>query len=168
MRSHFGVARVAVSMKWTWFVLPFTLAACEPQARDSRLAPDTAQPSAAPTPHASEERGGLVASPEKLAGEYRVAGVDGEAVDLPYAITASIGTSRIHVVADCVNIAWEYRLVDGILATERASVEGCARGLQPIEAALAAALDGADRVVRTPANGYEFTGSGPSATLFSQ
>lgn len=156
-------------MKWTPIALLVVLAACEPAGQTPQSAVSS------PTPpleiadaNTRLDRGGLITSSEQLVGEYRVAGVQGQAVDLPYAITASIRPARIHVVADCVNLAWDYRLVDGILTTAPAAVESCGRGLAPIEATLAATLDGADRIVRTPANGFEVTGSGRSATLFRQ
>ncbi len=109
-----------------------------------------------------------ISSATEIAGEYRVAGVDGSDIDLPHAVTASIDAQRIHLVSDCVNLAWSYTLGDGVLATETAPVEGCARGLDPTEQALLAAFDVADTVRRTPANALEFSGGGHSVTLFSQ
>ena len=128
-------------------------------------------PEPAPIPDAetgSAPAGELVASSESLAGEYRVAGVGGKEIDLPYAITASVSADRIHLVADCVNLAWSYHFEDGILATERVAVEGCGRGLTAEEEALAAAFDGADQVSRLPSGAYEISGRGPSAMLFTQ
>jgi hypothetical protein len=129
------------------------LAACRPAAEESPAQPEQpSQPAAVP----------------ELAGEYRVAGVDGSDIDLPHAITASIDEERIHLVSDCVNLAWTYRFEGARLATETAAVEGCARGLEPAEQALLAAFDVADAVRRTPANALEFSGGGHSVTLFSQ
>ena len=99
-----------------------------------------------------------------LAGEYRVAGVDGQGIDLPYGISASISGDRIHVTADCVNMAWSYRFENGALATERVPVESCARGLTREEQAIAEAFDTATAVVLNRANGFEFTGDGSSVT----
>jgi hypothetical protein len=108
------------------------------------------------------------ASLTEFAGEYRVAGIDGGEIDLPHAITASIDGERIHLVSDCVNLAWSYRFEAGLLATERVPVESCARGLEPVEQELLAALDVADSVRRTPANAVEIGGGGHAVTLFSQ
>ncbi|MGX7894078.1 hypothetical protein [Tsuneonella sp. HG222] len=116
----------------------------------------------------STPAGEPVAPSESLAGEFRVAGVGGNEINLPYAITASVSADRIHLVADCVNLAWAYRFEDGKLATERVAVEGCGRGLTMEEEALAAAFDGADKVSRLPSGAYEITGRGPSAMLFTQ
>lgn len=104
----------------------------------------------------------------EIAGEYRVAGVDGAEINLPHAVTASIDGERIHLTSDCVNLAWSYHLAGGTLATQRVPVEGCGRGLDPIEHELIAALDVADAVRRTPANALELSGSGHAVTLFSQ
>ena len=112
---------------------------------------------------------GNVVSPEQLAGEYRVAGVAGQDLNLPYGITASVTADTIHLTADCVNVEWGYTLdADGSLSTLRVPTEGCARGLNEVEEALVEAFDGAERVSRTASNGYEFSGRGPTATLFTQ
>lgn len=104
----------------------------------------------------------------ELAGEYRVAGVDGSDIDLPHAVTASISADRIHLVSDCVNLAWAYTLEGAALTTERVPVESCARGFEPTELALLAAFDVVDSVRRTPANAVEFSGGGHSVILFGQ
>ena len=104
----------------------------------------------------------------RLAGEYRIAGVDDAPIDLPYGITASISADRIHVVADCINAAWSYRFDGPRLVTERVPVEGCARGLTPQEEAVIAAFDTASSVSINRANGRDFTGGGHKVTLFSQ
>lgn len=156
----------------------FVLGACTPTAEepaDESLAAQeapTVTMSATPTPAPSEPQ--PAAPPAnalpagELPGEYRLAGVDGGDIDLPYAISASIEGGRIHVVADCINMAWSYTYTGGRLATRRVPVEGCARGLTAEEQAVAAALDGARQAVRTPSNGIELSGGGRSVTLFSQ
>lgn len=103
-----------------------------------------------------------------LAGEYRVAGVNGADVNQPYAITASISAERIHVVADCINLAWRYEQQGDTVSTERVAVEGCGRGLTVAEEAVTAAFDSARTVARTPGNALEFRGPGHAVTLFSQ
>ena len=109
-----------------------------------------------------------VAAAPALAGEYRVAGIDGSEIDLPHAVTASIDSQRIHLTSDCINLAWSYRFEGEALTTERVPVEGCGRGFAPVEQELLAAFDAADTVARTPANAIEFSGGGHSVTLFSQ
>ena len=109
-----------------------------------------------------------IASAAQLAGEYRVAGIDGADINLPHAITASIDGERIHLTSDCVNLAWNYRFEGEQLVTEQVPVESCARGLEPTEQELLAALDVADAVRRTPANAVEISGGGHAVTLFAQ
>jgi hypothetical protein len=141
------------------------LAACQPAAERDAPEPAVSSTPAEPTPALS----GNAVPPEQLAGEYRVAGVGGQGIDLPYGITASITADRIHLTADCVNVEWGYTMdADGSLSTLRVPTEGCARGLNEIEEALVEAFDGAERVSRTASNGYEFSGRGPTATLFTQ
>ena len=141
------------------------LAACQPAAERDAPEPAVSSTPADPTPVPS----GNGVSPEQLAGEYRVAGVGGRDINLPYGITASVTADTIHLTADCVNVEWGYtRNADGSLSTLRVPTEGCARGLNEVEEALVEAFDGAERVSRTASNGYEFSGRGPTATLFTQ
>lgn len=138
---------------------PLLLAACTaapPAKREASPAPSPTQASVAPAANVA------------LPGEYRVAGVDGREIDQPYAITASVTASRIHVTADCLNFAWSYSRQGDRIATERVAVEGCGRGPTPAEEAVVAAFDAAERVARSPANGIELSGPGHTVTLFSQ
>jgi hypothetical protein len=135
----------------TALLAAFALAACRPAGDEAPVAPEPPALAAA-----------------ELAGEYRVAGVDATDIDLPHAITASISADRIHIVSDSVNLAGADTQQGAALTTQRVPVEGCARGYEPAEMALLAALDVADSVRRTPANAIEFSGDGHSVTLFSQ
>ena len=110
----------------------------------------------------------IIASSEALAGEYRIAGIDGEDVNLPHAITASIAGDRIDVQSDCIRFAWSYRFEDRLLVTEPAAVASCRRALLPLERALSEAVEAADVVRRTPTGGIELSGSGRSVMLFGQ
>ena len=131
---------------------------------------ETVIPVPSPTrrPATEEPSTNRITATADLAGEYRVAGVDGQGIDLPYGISASISGDRIHVTADCVNMDWSYRFENGAQATERVPVESCARGLTREEQAIAEAFDTATAVVLNRANGFEFTGDGSSVTLFTQ
>jgi hypothetical protein len=131
------------------------VAACQPNEDVPSGTPDEADSS-------------IIATPEALAGEYRVAGVDGQDVDLPHGIAASITADRIEVQSDCIRFAWSYRFEDRLLVTEQAPVASCRRALLPEERALSEAIESADVVRRTPENGIELSGSGRSVTLFSQ
>jgi hypothetical protein len=147
------------------------LAACEsepgpvpaesPRPASSAATEAPAPPSPTPLPAAITDAAALV-------GEYRVAGVGGQDINLPHGITASISDGGIHVVSDCVNLSWSWSFEGARLVTERVPVEGCGRGLLPEEDAIAAAFDEATAVVRTPSNGIEFTGENGSVLLFSQ
>ena len=129
-------------------------------SKDPTAAPAANRTVAEPSDH--------IVSAARLAGEYRIAGVDDAPLDLPYGITASISADRIHVVADCINAEWSYRFEGSRLVTERVPVEGCARGLTPEEEGVIAAFDAASSVSINRANGRDFTGGGHKVTLFSQ
>ncbi len=133
------------------------LAACQPSEETLRRAPD-----------GTELTSSIIASPEALVGEYRVAGIDGADVDLSHGITASITDERIDVQSDCIRFAWAYRFEEQLLVTEQAPVASCRRSLLPEERAWVAAMEAADVVRRTPANGLEFSGGGRSLLLFGQ
>lgn len=154
-----------------WLGALLWLAACAPATDESAQegigTPETAVPLPDPTaPSAAIAAHALSAG--ELPGEYRLAGVDGKDIQLSYGITASIDGERIHLVADCVNMAWRYTFADGRLVTARAPAESCARGLTAEEEAIVAALDSAEQAVRTPANGIELSGGNHTVTLFSQ
>ena len=104
----------------------------------------------------------------ELIGEWRVAGVDGQAIDLPYGITASITGDRIHIVADCINLAWTYAAESGTIETERVPVESCGRGMTTQEEAIVAAIDSATGFGRIPPNAVEIFTTGRRVTLYSQ
>lgn len=133
----------------------FALGACQP-AED------------APASTSNLDSTSIIASPEAFAGEYRVAGVDGMDLNLPHGVTAVIDESRIEVASDCIRFAWTYRFEAQMLVTEQAPVASCRRAVLPLEQALSDAVEAADIVRRTPANGVELTGGGRSLTLFNQ
>ena len=142
-------------------IIPFitlaALAACAPVIPES--------PAPENRPAIAE---GVIISPAALVGEYRVAGVDGQDINLPHGITASISDDEIEVQSQCIRFKWAYTISEGDLTASRVPMVSCRRGLYPEEEAIARAFDQAARAQRTPANGIEFVGAGHSVTLFSQ
>jgi hypothetical protein len=143
------------------------LAACSPAPFDradsggDRPAPEgTGAPTVSPTPVGS------------LTGEYRVAGIDGEALDLPFALTLSIDDRSIVNEGVCGGDAWDYRLegTDLTLTRTRSPDPACLATVRvdPVVFRLPAAIDAATRAERTPSNGIELSGGGHSVTLYSQ
>ena len=125
-------------------------------------APDAPAPSPSPTSEA-------ITDAENLVGDYRVAGVDGRDIDLPYGITARISEVAIIVEADCMKLSWSYFFEGASLVTEQLFPrDNCGRKLVPEEEAIVAAFNGATAVGRTPANGIEFAGENGWVVLFSQ
>lgn len=138
-------------------IIVAALAACAPVATD---------PSAPGNNPADAD--GVIMATAALAGEYRVAGVDGGDINLSHGISASISEQQIEVLSQCIRFKWTYALADGVLATERTPSMSCRRALLPEEEAISRAFDDAVQVRRTPANGIEFSGEGHTVTLFSQ
>lgn len=102
-------------------------------------------------------------------GEYRIAGVDGAELDLPYGLTARLNEVGIMIEADCLVLSWVYFFEGTSLVTEQLSARAsCGRRLLPAEEAVVTALNSANTVSRTAANGLEFSGGGHSVLLFSQ
>lgn len=122
----------------------------------------------------------LFPAPASIIGEYRVAGIDGEALDQPYGVALSITESEISFEPRCAGFVWTYTYApDGTLTTERhpdyggevapdGSVVACAVGLRPTDIALGKAIDAVERAGRTPANAIELSGGGHTVTVFSQ
>jgi hypothetical protein len=125
--------------------------------------PAVARSSPSPAPTAADAEPATA-----IEGEYRIAGVNGQDINQPYAITASISSGRIHVTADCINLGWDYTLEGAAISTKRVAVEGCGRGMTAAEEAITTAFDAARTVVRTPSNSIEFRAPGHTVTLFSQ
>ncbi len=138
------------------------LAACQPAAEAPLASASNVNGTSTPV-DASKP----VAAAE-LPGEYRVGGVDAGGIDLPHAITASIGQTRIDLRSGCIRYAFGYRLDGGRIMTEALPAPSCRRALYPEERALEAAFLAARTVRRSPAYGIVFEGEGRSVTLFSQ
>lgn len=140
------------------------LAACSP-------ANDTAPPQAPPVETASD-RGSPNVAVATLVGEYRVAGIDGAAIDAPFGLALSIWDNRITFDAPCGGFAWDYRLDGTRFATTRAVSPDPAClarvRIHHLVLDLAGALDAVTRAERTPSNGIELSGADRSVTLYSQ
>jgi hypothetical protein len=134
--------------------------AADPSPTEAREPANAAGPA---PPAEAEPRTSL-----RLAGEYRIAGVDDGDINLPHGISATIGTNRIDVVSQCVEMAWSYRLDGTALQTTRLPVVSCDRARYPEEEAIEAAFTAAREVERTEHNGISFSGGGRSVVLFAQ
>jgi len=127
-----------------------------------------APPVSPPSGVATDQR---LAVPEALAGEYRVAGVDGQPLDASFGIAISIDAETISYDPRCAGFVWSYRYENGSLETGRPSGPAqavCEIAMPPELTQLAGVLDSAERARRTPENGIEISGAGRSVTLFSQ
>jgi hypothetical protein len=147
-------------------ILAAALGACAPQP----LLPEQAEPAPSPVVPAPA----LVAS---LAGEWRVAGVDGQPFDEPYGLALSGSDTELWWSPRCAGFVRSYRIegaearfgaVAGVPASDGRPAPVCLIAVPARLGAVFAAIDAADRVVRTPANGIEISGGGHSLLLFSQ
>ena len=112
-----------------------------------------------------------------LAGEWRVAGIDGKSFDESYGLALSADDSTIWWAPRCAGYERSYEL-DGIhahfaLTDAEFHKDGsprivCQIGIPSRLPEVFRAIDSADRVVRTPSNAIEISGGGHSLTLFSQ
>ena len=118
-------------------------------------------------------------APTTLAGEWRVAGIDGAPFDEPYGLALSADHRRIWWEPQCAGVARGYRIVDGRITVGPdpdlpprrpgdATRAVCAIGLPERLDDVMRALDGAETIRRTPQNGIEISGGGHGLTLFSQ
>jgi hypothetical protein len=116
---------------------------------------------------------------ETLAGEWRVAGIDGAEFNEPYGLALSGNADELWWRPRCAGMARSYRISGGAVsfgppAGTQPSSSGappppvCAIGLPPRLAEVMRALDAASTVGRTSSNGIEISGGGHSVLLFSQ
>lgn len=139
------------------------------------LAACRSEPPAAPPPPPAGDRA-LVAS---LAGEWRVAGIDGKPFDEPYGLALSGDAEEIWWAPRCAGLVRTYRIAGTAFAAGPAKGSGatrpgepgpavCAIGLPPRIDEVTRAIDSATAIRRTPSNGVELSGGGHSLLLFTQ
>lgn len=151
------------------------LAACQQQAATS---PPTEAVAADPVPATVAtqvpeeiETSAPGAPVGSLAGAWRVAGIDGESFDEPYGLALTGNQTELWWEPRCAGMARSYTIIGrsvSFAATGSPSSAVCDIGLPPRLNDVFRALDAANTVVRTPANGIEISGGGHSVTLFSQ
>jgi hypothetical protein len=154
-------------MRGTPAVLLLLLAACS--ARSPAPSPPETQAEAPPS----------AAAVTTLAGEWRVAAIDGKNFNEPYALALSGDAEEIWWAPRCAGLVRSYR-IDGTgirigpakglqpRAPGAPTPPVCAIGLPPRIDEVTRALDSATAIRRTPANGVEISGDGRSLLLFSQ
>ena len=143
------------------------LAACqgEPQGQEQPQAMETEEP-AAP-------------APSTLAGEWRVAGIDGEDFNEAYGLALSADEGLLWWDPRCAGFVLSYRIEGNAIRFESAPSGPpqepgtpprpvCTIGIPPRLSEVFGALQAADRVETTPANGVLISGPEHSLTLFSQ
>ncbi|MCT2557572.1 hypothetical protein N0B51_01115 [Tsuneonella sp. YG55] len=147
------------------------LAGCGEAGKTARDPDPVAEPDPAPRPTM-----GLVTT---LAGEWRVAGIDGEPFDEPYGLALSASDGELWWEPRCAGMVRSYRIA-GTTVTfgQPAGVEPpppgappppvCAIGIPSRLPDVARALDAATSVTRTPENGVLISGGGRSVLLFAQ
>ncbi len=115
-----------------------------------------------------------------LAGEWRVAGIDGQPLDQPVGLAISASDREIWWEPRCAGFARSYT-IDGLRIATGPALGAppppspgeppppvCAIGLPPRLAEVFRALEQADRVGRTRENGVAISGPGHSVLLFGQ
>ena len=146
------------------------LAACQP-----------AQTPNAGSPEINITEPGAPAPPlvTTLAGEWRVAGIDGAAFDEPVGIALSADAEEIWWAPRCAGVAYTYRIQGAAFSTGpykgyvprkpgEPTPPVCAIGLPKRLDEVVRALTSATTIRRTANNGVELSGDGHSLLLFSQ
>jgi hypothetical protein len=145
------------------------LAACQ-----QPIQPNTGRD--APPPASSSPTAGSVAV-INLAGEWRVAGIDGRSLDEPIGLSLAGNEHQLWWQPRCAGMARAYRM-DGQAITfgsteppRRAGAPPptvCDIGLPPRLDEVFRALDDAQSVARSPSNGVLISGPSHSVLLFAQ
>lgn len=110
-------------------------------------------------------------TPASLEGEWRVAGINRQLVDLDWAMTAGISDRDIRIQSQCVWFERGYVLSDMQLLPfdlEKEPQVMCQRGWLPEEEAANQALQQAEWAYRLPDGSLVLDGPGGSITLFTQ
>lgn len=163
--------RLAGPVRSAGLILLMTCAAaCEgPEASIAAPGQDVTAAHAPVTPTASQVT--------DLSGAWRVAGIDGEALDQPVGLALTGDARQLWWEPRCAGIARTYRIDNGRIAfgpTEPPRPAGeptapvCSIGLPPRLDAVVRALDDAESASRTPENGVLISGPAHSLLLFSQ
>ena len=107
-----------------------------------------------------------------LAGEYRVAGIDGKPLDWPFGIALSVSQDRIVFDGPCNGYAWDYRLMGRSLQLRRSASPNpdclAAARIHHLVFDLATAVDAATSAGRDPSNAVILAGGDHQVTLYSQ
>lgn len=176
--KHLGCQLSAVGMA-------LALAACAPQPAETGLADGSDEPaalasgSAAAGPPEAVPAGVPLPSPPGLAGEWRVAGIDGQAFDEPYAIALSGDGRELWWTPRCAGMIRSYRIKGTEISfgpplgftpppPGAPPVPVCAIGLPPRLKDVVRAIDSATAIVRTASNGVELSGGGHRLVLYAQ
>lgn len=135
-------------------------------------------PAPAPSPTATP---GQLPAPASLAGEWRIAGIDGKEFNEPYGLGLSGDASEIWWDPRCAGLGRGYKIDGNAVRFGWAASRGpepkpgqqnlvqvCTIGPPERLADVMRALDSATTIVRTPSNGIEISGGGHSVLLFSQ
>ena len=145
------------------------LSACE---RPAQPAPQPDAPPPVPAPERPP-----AASVTSLAGEWRVAGIDGGEVDQPVGLALTGNRDQLWWEPRCAGVARTYRIEGSRVtfgSTEAPRPAGspappvCDIGLPPRLDEVVRALDDASRISRTESNGILIAGPSHSLMLFSQ
>ena len=127
---------------------------------------------AACVPAAAPDAASGLTPVSSLVGEYRVAAIDGAALDVPFGLALSIAPDRIVFEGPCKGYAWRYRLKGQALSTTRTASPDPAclatARIHHLVFDLATAVDGATSAGRDGSNAVILSGGGHQVTLYSQ
>ena len=155
-------------------LMPWGLSACHAQ-------PTNPAPEASPSPPLAASIAGAsdLGTVTTLAGEWRVAGIDGQPLDQPVGIALSASSEEIWWAPRCAGFVRSYAIQgQGFAARPALGVKPrkpgeptppvCTIAPPPGAAELFRALDAAQTIRRTPENGVLISGGAHSVLLFSQ
>ncbi len=143
------------------------------------LAACSAEPPAAQQAPRLTESPPAAAQVNTLAGEWRIAGIDGKPFDESYGLALSADGEEIWWAPRCTGLIRTYKIngtavrigpAKGLkpVAPGQPTPPVCAIGLPPRIDEVTRALDSATTIRRTPSNGVAISGGGRSLLLFTQ
>jgi hypothetical protein len=167
------------AMRAIMLVLPLILVnACTRQASESAPAAEGPRDvvAAAPAPTATAKPApapsSTLATVDTLAGEWRVAGIDGTELNEPYGLALSGDETSLWWAPRCAGQERRYtiqgRAIRFTPLVDKPGTPPCLPGLPARLADVLRVLGAATTIGRTPSNGIEISGGGHSLLLFSQ
>ena len=160
-------------MRWLLFLLALVAGCDEPGLRNASNPAPAERRAEATSVHKQVRQAGITT----LAGDWRVAGIDGKSLDGPYGLALHGDEEEFWWEPRCARVVRSYQIrgqtiaftrPNGMPAPGSPTLPVCAIALPPQLGEVIDILDASTTISRTASNGVQIAGAGHSVILFSQ